>query len=110
MRVLGVMGAEVGVEEAEVLIRIFEDRRGEAMAFAWARRRRSIEYVGQSQARANANLASFTRSVTCHTSENYFLWEIDVPFRRDAWPRCIVPLVFLFVHHYVIYTKDQKWK
>ena len=48
MRVLGVMGragAEVGVVEAEVLVRLFveEDLLGDAMAFAWARRRRSID-------------------------------------------------------------------
>jgi hypothetical protein len=52
MRVLGVVGragAEVGVEEVEVLVRIFEDRRGDAIAFAWARRRRSIEYVGRAR-------------------------------------------------------------
>ena len=42
---MGRAGAEVGVVEAEVLIRPFveEDRLGDAMAFAWARRRRSID-------------------------------------------------------------------
>lgn len=98
MRVLGVVGAEVGVEEVEVLIRIFEDRRGEAIAFAWARRRRSIEYVGKAR-RERTRTSRLSR--VCHVSrlsENYFLWELDVPFRRDVKPRCIVPHGFFCLY------------
>ena len=73
------------------------------------------KYVGQGQARDEHErepraFHAFLSRVT-PLSENYFLWELDVPFRRDSWPRCIVSAWFLlFVQRYVIYTKDQKWK
>ena len=126
--VLGVMGragAEVEEVEVEALIRRLveeEDRFGDAMAFAWARRRRSMgQPVGQSKyagagpderrTRTRTSRLSRVLSRVTPLSENYFLWELDVPFRRDAWPRCIVSAwYFLFVHRYVIYTKDPKWK
>lgn len=74
---MGRPGAEVGVEEVEVLLRFFveEDLLGDAMAFDWASRRRSIDggvtgwpstYPGQARRERNANHASFTRCVTCH--------------------------------------------
>lgn len=66
MRVLGVTGAEVGVEEAEVLIRIFEDRRGDAMAFAWARRRRSIDVRGAEPGESEREPRAF--HAFCHVS------------------------------------------
>jgi hypothetical protein len=44
---MGRAGVEVEEVEVEVLIRfVEEDRLGDAMAFAWARRRRSIDGGG----------------------------------------------------------------